>query len=43
MKAFIFLGQGCQKEGLGKDLYEKFLESANDFLGIRKFRFNSYS
>ena len=24
MKAFIFPGQGCQKQGMGKDLYEKF-------------------
>ena len=24
MKALIFPGQGCQKEGMGKDLYEKF-------------------
>lgn len=24
VKAFIFPGQGCQKQGMGKDLYEKF-------------------
>lgn len=41
MKAFIFPGQGCQKEGMGKDLYEKFpkareiFEQANDILSER--------
>lgn len=49
MKAFIFPGQGCQKEGMGKDLYENFpkakaiFEQANDILGERfsDFLFNA--
>ncbi len=41
MKAFIFPGQGCQKQGMGKDLYENFseakilFEKANKILGRR--------